>query len=214
MGENKFPSQLDHLNKTFLEELSYKLWVTKGSRFHANKRLLAKNDWSNKSNGFLSAYLIVLGLVSVYQISMTHLISPNFIAFASTAISIMLLAFSQMEAAQDYKTRAHNHLHCSLEVSKLYNELRIFKTMESPSDDDKIQFCKQLSKEYQSILDKYPNHETIDFSMFQTGNINYFKLSWFDVQTIFLNYYYKTTLLYHILIALPIFSIIIAMFTM
>ena len=57
--DNKFPKQLDHLNKTFLEELNYKMWVTKGARFNASKRLALRDNWSNKAMGFLSSYLII-----------------------------------------------------------------------------------------------------------------------------------------------------------
>jgi len=31
-SESPTPNHKDHLNKTFLEELGYKLWVTKGAR--------------------------------------------------------------------------------------------------------------------------------------------------------------------------------------
>lgn len=33
----KKKTYLDYLDKTFLEELNYKIWSTKGARFHANK---------------------------------------------------------------------------------------------------------------------------------------------------------------------------------
>ena len=39
-------SSKDYLNKSFLEELSYKLWSTKGSRFEANKRFIKKSNIS------------------------------------------------------------------------------------------------------------------------------------------------------------------------
>lgn len=202
--ENKFPKRLDHLNKTFLEELNYKMWVTKGARFNASKRLSLRDDWSNKAMGFLSAYLIIIGLLSVYQVSQTPIISPNIIAFSSTAISILVLAFSQMEAAQDYKMRAHRHIECSLKISKLYNDLRIFKTMSNPNDDEKAKYAVHLSNKYQDILDHYDNHNSVDFSLFQTKHSKYFELNKFKV---FLNkarFYTSTLFLYHILIFSPL----------
>lgn len=202
--ENKFPKKLDHLNKTFLEELNYKMWVTKGARFNASKRLSLRDNWSNKAIGFLSAYLIIIGLLSVYQISQTPIISPNIIAFSSTAISILLLAFSQMEAAQDYKMRAHRHIECSLRISKLYNDLRIFKTMTNPTEEEKAKYAAELSNKYQDILDHYDNHNSVDFGLFQAKNVKYFELNQFHV---FINnaiFYISTLFLYHALILSPL----------
>src|SRR5258706_12009614 len=99
MEENKWPNHKDHLNKTFLEELGHRLWNTKGIRFAASERLLTKNDLSNKAIGFLSAYLIIFGLLSVYQIAGSKILDANVIAFSSTTLSILLLVFTQMEAA-------------------------------------------------------------------------------------------------------------------
>src|ERR1700744_5344546 len=124
---NKFSATKDHLNKTLLEELNYKIWSTRGARFNASKRLLVKDNLSNRAIAFLTAYLIIFGLLSVYQISNKGLFSEKVIAFGSTAISILLLTFSQMEAAQDYKMRAHKYHECGLKISKQYLSLRSFK---------------------------------------------------------------------------------------
>ena len=199
----KFPKSKDHLNKTFLEELGYKFWSTKAIRFKASKRLLTHSDLSNKAIGFLSAYLIIFGLLSVYKVSGDLIISDNLIAFGSTTLSILLLAFSQMEAAQDYKIRANSFLECAIKVSALYDELRIFKTLEKGSEENKIRFCKALSKEYQEILIQYPNHDDIDYKIFLTDDKEYHGLS--DWQAIFikLTYYRQVKVVYHLLIFAP-----------
>ncbi len=202
--DNKFPKQLDHLNKTFLEELNYKMWVTKGARFNASKRLALRDNWSNKAMGFLSSYLIIIGLLSVYQISQAPIISPNVIAFGSTAISILLLAFSQMEAAQDYKMRAHRHIDCALRVSKLYNDLRIFKTMKEPTNEEKVSFAEEIGNKYQEILDHYANHDSVDLKLFKAKNKGYFKLNKFDVFAYNIRFYFSSIFLYQLLIAMPI----------
>ncbi|MBL7719980.1 MAG: SLATT domain-containing protein [Flavipsychrobacter sp.] len=211
MSENKFPSHQDHLNKTFLEELSYKIWVTKGSRFYASKRHLTKNDLSNKANGFLSAYLIIFGLFSVYQISKDSIINENFIAFGSTAISILLLAFSQMEAAQDYKMKAHFFHDCALKLSKIYNEIRIFKTLKNTSEDEREKYAAHMSKRYQAILDHYTNHDDIDFKRFKAEQKAYYQLKKSKVLWIHVNYYWHTKILYHFLIIAPLLLTVIAL---
>ncbi|WP_109830063.1 SLATT domain-containing protein [Reichenbachiella versicolor] len=205
---SKFPTYKDHLNKTFLEELNYKFWSTKAIRFGASKRLLTQNDLSNKAIGFLSAYLIILGLLSVYKITGETAISDNLIAFGSTTLSILLLAFSQMEAAQDFKIRARNYQDCALKISALYDELRIYKTLEDKSFKPDTDFCKSISNKYQDILESYPNHDSIDYAKFKAEHKEYFELSTMNCLKIRLKYYLKVQLAYHLMIVIPLVVIV------
>jgi len=210
MAEGKFPLYKDHLNKTFLEELNYKIWVTKGSRFHASKRLLTKNDWSNKAMGFLSAYLIIISLFIVYQVSRVPILNQNIVAFGSTGISILLLVYGQMEFAQDYKMRSHFYHECALKLAPLYNRMRIFKTLKNTSEDEKERFGRELEEQYQDVLSHYSNHDKIDFRMFQADQAQYYELVKWQVFCIKLDYYWKTCFLYHFLIIGPVFFIVVA----
>lgn len=58
----------EHLDKDFLEELKHKMLSTKGTRFAVDNRLklIARN--STLGISFLSAYLIIFGLVSLYNL--------------------------------------------------------------------------------------------------------------------------------------------------
>ncbi|MES2478687.1 MAG: SLATT domain-containing protein [Bacteroidota bacterium] len=209
--KQKFPTYKDHLNKTFLEELNYKIWSTKGARFLASRRLLLRNDWSNKAIAFLSAYLIILGLLSVYQISLANedVVNPNILAFGSTAISILVLLYSQLEASQDYKMRAHHFHDCSLKLAPLYNEARIFKTLKIASDVEKEAFALKLANQYQEVLSHYENHSDIDYLMFRASEAYYFHFDRCKVYRIKVSYYFQTLFIYHSIIALPILVMII-----
>lgn len=201
--EVKIPTYKDHLNKTFIEELSHKLWSTKGARFNASKRLLTQDDLSSKANGFLSAYLIIFGLLSVYQISSTPIVSDKTIAFGSTTLSILLLTFSQIEYAQDYKMRANSFHECALKIADLYNKLRIFKTLNNPTEQQTRVFCNSLSKKYQKVLSNYHNHDDIDYKIFRAEYSTYYGLGCWQVFWIKAVYYRRTKLVYHCLIILP-----------
>ncbi len=204
MSEKKqFPTIKDHLNKTLLEELNYKIWSTRGARFNASKRLLAKDNLSNRAIAFLTAYLIIFGLLSVYQISNTQIFNEKIIAFGSTTVSILLLTFSQMEAAQDYKMRAHKYHDCALRISELYIKLRSFKTLETHTELEKKDFSDKLGSKYQKVLENYTNHETIDYKMFMVQNNDYFRMNNFKVAVIYGQYYWQTKFLYHLLIVIP-----------
>jgi hypothetical protein len=210
--DNKFPNYKDHLNKTFLEELGYKFWATKGIRFKASSRLLTKNDLSNKALAFLSSYLIILSLLFVYNVINDQILSSNFIAFGSTALSILILVFSQIEYAQDYKTRASQYQKCALEISVLYDKIRIQKTLNELDNDSKVIFCKKLSKKYQRILENYPNHEDIDYQFFKNEHSKYFELTFWRKQHTYFNYYVSVKLIYHALIFIPPVVILYAVF--
>ncbi|HLO43338.1 MAG TPA: SLATT domain-containing protein [Leadbetterella sp.] len=195
------------MNKTFLEELSYKLWSTKGARFQAHNRLISKNNKSVSTVAFLTAYLIIFGLIGVYQNKQIPLFPDNIIGFGSMAGSILVLIFSQLEGMQDYKLKAHLYHTCALEISELYNQIRIRKTLQEAHEEKTniVEFCDQIEKKYTDLLMKYPNHEEIDYKMFMVQkskdyykNIGDFqKLKWQFI------YFLKNNFLYIVLILLP-----------
>lgn len=169
-----FKGEKAYLEKSFLEELSLKVWTTKGARFQADQRLRAKARMSSISMSILSAYLIIAGLISVYVGSHTT-INFQLINYFVTALSIILLVLSQYESAQDYKLRAEKLHQCGLDISEIYNEIRIFKTLiPLPSDETTKLFCENVALRYQAILSKYENHMPIDYAMFKTTQLHYF----------------------------------------
>ena len=168
---NQFTGPKQYLEKSFLEELNYKIWSTKAARFNADKRLKTKAKFSNISLAFLSAYLIIASLISVYNIN-----TGNIINYIITALSILVLVVSQFENAQDYKLNARIFHDCGLELSILYNDLRVFKTLKNkPSEYELYTFAKNLSEKYQTVLRNYQNHSPIDYDIFQINNVNYFE---------------------------------------
>ncbi|UMB61155.1 SLATT domain-containing protein [Lutibacter sp. A80] len=171
---NQFTGPKKYLEKSFLEELNYKIWSTKASRFNADKRLKLKAKLSNISLAFLSAYLIIASLISVYNINTGN--NENIINYVITALSILVLVVSQFENAQDYKLNARIFHDCGLELSILYNDLRVFKTLKKkPSEYEIYSFGKNLSEKYQNVLRNYQNHAPIDYDLFQINNIDYFE---------------------------------------
>ena len=172
-----------YLSKDFSVELNYKFWTTKGARFVASHRLKTMNKLSSYSLGFLSAYLIMLGLLSVFKIETKLIISSEEFAFISTGLSILILVFSQLEGSNDYRLKAEKFHDCALEISELYNKLRYLKTS-SETPDEVNRSSNELSVEYSNVLKKYENHRYIDFQMFQTTKNDYFKLSQFKIFTI------------------------------
>lgn len=118
----------DYLGKGFLEELNYKMWSTKGSRFNCDKRLRTKGNASNVSLAIISAYLIIASLITVFNLAIG--VNQEVLNFTITGLSILVLVFTQFENAQKYDLVAKSHHDSGLKISELYNELRIFKTLQ------------------------------------------------------------------------------------
>lgn len=201
----------DYLEKTFLEELNYKIWSTKGARFHAHSRLPRLSKISGLCNSLISVYLTAAGLLSVYNIYNSQWISESLTAYSVTCLSILALVFGQIESAKDFNVKAKEFHACGLELSELYNELRIFKTLRTGvTEGDKEVFAKEASQRYQRILEKYDNHNPIDNSRFKATKAAYHNMDKFDVLRAWFNYHVSTFFIYYFLMIIP--PLIIAVF--
>lgn len=202
--EEKQKSYTDYLDKTFLEELNYKVWSTKGSRFNASTRLNQTAKLSNLCSNLLSVYLIALSLLSVYDIYDETSFDRNTIAYSITCLSVLLLVFRQIEKAKEFRVRAIEYHNCGLELSRIYNDLRIYKTLSTDNTEaEKKEFAINITDKYQTVLEKYPNHLSIDIDLFKTRNAEYHKLDRWGVFNIKIKHFRKTDLIYYVLILVP-----------
>ena len=194
----------EHLDKDFLEELKHKIWSTKGTRFYADTRNKTTAKYSNLGLTFLSAYLIIFGFLSVYNLYNSKEYNPNLIAFAITAISIFLLIFSVFENTQNYMVKAKNFHDCALDLADVYNELQNYKSYEiDATEKEKMQFCFKLQEKYQIILRKYENHEPIDNKKFRLSYPDYYTIKWYENIIVPLEYFSRTKLVYIFLMIAP-----------
>lgn len=213
-SEDEAPAS--YLTKGFLEELNYKLWSTKGSRFNSDKRLRRKGKASNVGLAIISAYLIIASLITVFDLETG--LHPNALNFLITALSILVLVFSQFENAQNYELNAKMHHDSGLKISELYNELRIFKTLkENPSNCELLSFSKDITKRYEAVLKNSSNHSRIDYDEFLLTNIEYMtktnpdKVKHLSKYSVKVNYYWNVYGWYFLLVIIPpaLFAIII-----
>lgn len=193
-------------DRTILNQLDDNLWTTKGVRFTAHSRLMKKSRISNITIGILTCYLIVLGLMSVYNIIEPNKVDSNYLAFGSTAISILVLLFSQIEVANDYKVRAIQHHTCALKIADLHREIKTFGAPGFSSCISVYSFYEPIYKEYSRILETFENHKTSDYKKFMSFHSNYFKIScrkkiWYIVA-----YYLEIYWFYTLLIIVPLYG--------
>jgi len=190
-----------YLQKDFGVELNYKLWTTKGSRFLASERNVTMDSLSSKTIGYLSAYLIIVNLITIYKLPILGELTINQLGFTTTAFSILILIFSQFEGAKNHSLRAEKFHQCGLEIGELYNKLRMVKTFDDVNNpQEKIE---NISENYDAILKKYENHSAIDFLMFKTTKPDYFGLTWRNVRGIKIKRYFIVKFKYHLMIYGP-----------
>jgi len=202
MDENsKASTQPPYLvNNSWEQEINYKLWVTKGARFVSARRCEQCNRGSQLALTFLSGYLIIIGIAPFFIKTLSLTVDPDVIALGTTAISVLLLAYSLIESSKSYELRAHKYHNCALKVSKLYNALRRSKENEEGFRTAELE---RITETYEEILRQYENHSNLDFLLFKTQKPDYHGLSYIDVKKINLDYYFKVHLKYHLIIILP-----------
>lgn len=193
------PSYLQH--NDWQQELNFKVWVTKGARFCADKRLQREGGLSQIALNFLSAYLIIVGLFPLYLKSFSHEASQVYISLATTSISIVLLVFGLIESSKQHALKAHMFHECALKISRIYNRLRRAKRL--ADGPDKEEAFDKITEEYNEILEVYENHETIDYDVFKLQKTEYFELTKLDIVFIKFRYYFQVQFIYHVIILLP-----------
>lgn len=183
------------------KELNYKLWVTKGARFCAAQRYDTLNDASTKALTFLSAYLIIIGLVPTFIPAVNEKMPPSLLGVSIVGISILVLVYSLIESSRQYGLRAHLYHDCALKIGRLYDALRQAKGIEP--QEAKAAALQRITKKYERTLEHFENHSPIDYAIFQTQKPDYFKLSEQQTRSIRLSAYYQTSFRYHLIIVLP-----------
>ncbi|TAJ05452.1 SLATT domain-containing protein [Marinilabiliaceae bacterium JC017] len=196
-----------YLKKAFDVELNYKLWITKGARFAASQRTSKMHQLSSTTVGVLSAYLIIFNMLNVYRIPLYTQIPDNYMAFITTALSILILIFSQFESAKNYNIKSEKHHLCAMEIGELYNKVRMVKTFKLHKNETEEKI-KSISREYDLILKKYENHDPIDVKRFQKTKSKYFRKSKLGCIMINVEYYILTQLKYHLFKYGPIIGLV------
>ncbi|MDP1843374.1 MAG: SLATT domain-containing protein [Sediminibacterium sp.] len=194
--------------ETYAQDVETWLWVTKGVRFYAHERYLTQNKWSNIAVGMMSAYIIIINLISSYKIHLNEALGDNAVSFITTALSILILVFSQLENSNDFKLKAEKFHDCSREIAKLYRQVREVKR--ENLDEQKLNdFLRNITNDYQTILDKFDNHKEIDYLYFKSRHPVDFVMTWYQKLTIRLKYYFNTYFIYHLLIFSPLSMLLI-----
>lgn len=171
MGSSNIPL---YAQGSYDRELNYKLWSTYKSRFNAAARNRRKNELSTRAVAILSAYVMIFSLITTMLPQFSTQGTSQIILFISSALSIIILVVSQLEASQNYGLRAHTYHQSGLQIAELYNELRALKTrFADKKGEEFIGKVEEIAKRYDDILKRSENHEDIDFACFRASKPKY-----------------------------------------
>lgn len=159
------------MQKSYIEKLDYQLWSTSRIRLTAAKRMKDKDNLSNQTISFSSAYLILL---SVIQILIESQSLNSFLTIVNIFLAIVILVLSQLEAAADYSLRSNKYHECGLKIGALHSSLRRLK--DENVRNTSPEYMKELAsinEKYNDLLFGYENHDDIDYQMFKVSYPNY-----------------------------------------
>lgn len=141
---------------TRFDELIRKVRGTAGARFNASKRLERHHRASQWAIAFLSVALIVLPLMQL--VAITSAVPAGALSVVSIGLAVAVLALSLLLGMENFAVRALRMHQCGLELNALQRSLESFRG-QSGTDDEYKRYCGQ----YTRIMDKYDNHEDVDY---------------------------------------------------
>ena len=157
-------------------EFRKRLWVTKGCRFGANRRLSLKHQISTFTLSLLSVYVIAVSLFGlVFAADFENAIITT-INLSAVVVSLFILTLSNVESGKGYQLKAAMLLKSAQKISELYNELEFQNCTEQISNES----LYKLNSEYDKIISDIPeNHDEVDFLYFKTLHKKDFGLNGF-----------------------------------
>lgn len=198
-----------YLQKDFEVELNYKLWSTKGARFASSRRYETLHRLSSQTIGYLSSYLIIVGLVNAFKLKFWMFsLEDSQVSFLSMAFSVLILLFSQLESSENFILKSERFHNCALDIAELYNKLRYTKTYES-NNPNKNDILSKIGNEYDKVLKRYENHKQIDYLKFQLLKPDYFEINQFKILRIKIEYYWRVHFKYHLFMYGPLIAFLI-----
>lgn len=161
------------------EQLRRRIWITKGSRFEASRKLSFQGQLSITSISFLSVYAIAISIIqntvdSTSQCSNLN----NLYTITAILLSVFILVLSLLEGLKNYQLRAERLYNNAKELSQLYKKLKFFLSclnLEVFTENDPYEFIYNIQKQYDDLIDRcQENHDPDDYWLFKAKKLKCF----------------------------------------
>lgn len=132
---------------------------TKGSRFNASKRLEARDISRTRTVAYASVSVIILTLLPVFFSTAEWL--ERLVALLTVAMSLVILAFSLLQAQAQDPVKADQFHRCATEINELRRRIRARGSVD-------VGELENYSREYDGILRRYSiNHDDADYDRYR-----------------------------------------------
>jgi len=162
-------------------ELAEKIWVTKGARFNAHRRLNGRHYSSLTATALMSVYVVFLQLVPALAPANTLRIDAGALTLLTAFLAMAILVLSIVEQGRSYQLRAERLHQCGMALNELYDEfenrrMQAAQTLPALLDD--------VSARYHTILRSVPeNHDPIDNVLFRAQHRERFNVGMMSALT-------------------------------
>jgi len=153
-------------SKDSLQELYRKVEIVTRTRYETARRFETHQKLSQWIITGLSLVLILIPLLQALEFSLKH--DEKFQNLVSIFLAVFVLAYSLLLANENYSARAERIHNCATKLSELSRD--IYPYLDSNYD---YKLYQDFSKRYQVILEKYENHDPIDYEAFKLKTKNW-----------------------------------------
>lgn len=153
------------MDKSVLESLSDKIWLTKQARFCAYRRMKRSRVSSTMATTLLPVDVLAINLIAFLPSQQCPKIQTN-ITVLTIILSVFILAMSLLVYLLDYSSREKNYHNCGVDLTNLNDKLRFeIKSMTSDKPEQQVKCInEQYLADYQIIISKYNlNHSEFDY---------------------------------------------------
>jgi len=166
--------ELDNL----FNRIERRVWITRGARFNAARRLSNKQYWSIASISFLSVYGISIPIIQSNLVSEDCLEIQGIYSAISIISSVFILVLSLLEGSKNYQVRSERLHKSALHLSCICRELEILRFGANNTEDILLHALAKISNKYENIVsDCQENHESEDYIIFRIQNRKEFGVS-------------------------------------
>lgn len=141
-----------------IEELLRRTKITTKTRYRASERLKRHYRLSRWTISILTCTLIIIPLTQAFSVPIT--VSQELQYVWQTILAILVLVYSLHLGDENFDLRAYKMHQNGVELGRLARKLAGLDS--ANVKDNKYD---QLASEYYAILEKYENHEPIDYQL-------------------------------------------------
>lgn len=138
-----------------IEELLRRVKMTTSSRYGASLRFKFHHRLSQWTVAFISIALLIIPMAQAWGLSIG--IDNQQLNFIQSLLAVLVLVYSLLLGQENFISRSEAMQRNGVELGKFARKLKPY--IKSCNDD----LYDGLNEEYYSILEKYENHEIVDY---------------------------------------------------